>query len=101
MGGVCATHFYKICYNLKMQKIILFIVIVGIVVNFLSLLDVFHWGQKKKPHVVAVDSGDKHQPSRKDKLMGFLLASAILLVFLTVSFSGWFVMIRDYIRLLW
>jgi flagellar basal body-associated protein FliL len=81
-----------------MEKILIIIVIVGIVFNILSIFDIFNLFVKDKDKHQS-PTGDKSitEPNLRDKIIAYSIVVGIIVIFLFLSFSGWFVIIRDYL----
>ena len=84
-----------------MEKILIAIFIIGVIVNFTSLLDFFDEDKNSKDTEEDCQNDKQtvtHKNSISNTIITYSLILMIIIFFMLLSFSGWFVIIKDFIN---
>ena len=85
-----------------MEKILAVIVIVGVIVNFISMFDLFK--KDKRDNDTYDDENQVNNSSLPknltlNKVIAYGWVFLIIIFFLFLTFSGWFAIVKDYVSI--
>lgn len=81
-----------------MLKILVIIVIVGVIVNFISMFDLFTKSKKDENTYKEINKNN-NSASLKNKIIAYGWVLVIIIIFLFLTFSGWFAIVKDYMSI--